>query len=266
MHPLKSIAFVVNQNKPDAPSIAENLIAIAKTEGLKTILFTHYPLPDNALQDCDVCCVVGGDGTLLGVVLQALAHSTPVFGVNCGKLGFLSSLSPESAHEQFHQLIKGTYKISPRSLLRCGEKYALNDIVIKQRHSSRLMHIRLSYENTFINETVCDGIIVSTPTGSTAYNLSAGGPIIHWASQVIVVTPICPHTLSNRSLVLDNQGTLQVDIIDDHSLPAISIDGQPAFQNAPPKSLSISPSPQKLLLLQPPHLDYFTLLRNKLDW
>jgi NAD+ kinase len=270
VNPLKSIAFIVNRSKSGAEAIAAELCGQAVSEGLETRTAPHHPVPDGFLDEMDACCVIGGDGTLLGVVSPAVRQQVPVLGVNLGKLGFMASLSEEDAQSKFKTLLAGDYRIDRRTVLSCtaasgDHALALNDIVIK--HSSLgLVSIEVLSNRMEVNEYNCDGLIFSTPTGSTAYNLSAGGPIIHPAAQVIALTPICPHTLSNRSVIFDEHTHLTVIPRHNPDSLRIVIDGQRKFESSVEFPLEICVAEQQFLLIQQGDYAHFRLVRNKLLW
>jgi NAD+ kinase len=233
-------------------------------------LATNHPIPDGLLDGVDACCVIGGDGTLLGIVSAAVAKQVPVLGVNLGKLGFMASLSEDEARTNFKSLISGDYRVDRRTVLRCttasGEDaLALNDIVIK--HSSLgLVTLRVLGNEKDVNEYHCDGLILSTPTGSTAYNLSAGGPIIHPGAHVIALTPICPHTLSNRSVIFDEETRLTIIPQNNFESMRVVIDGQRKFHKAVEFPLKVEVSKQPFLLIQQGDYAHFRIVRNKLLW
>src|SRR5882757_2772140 len=215
MKPIRKLAFVVNEEKAGAPELARELTIMARSAGVTFKSTTRFPLPRGYLRGCDACCVIGGDGTLLGVAREAVREQVPIIGVNRGSLGFLTTFSADEARAHFAGLLGGAYQIAQRSMLDCctgpgSHDLALNDVLIKDEVNSRLVRLEVVADDEIVTEYTCDGLIFSTPTGSTAYNLSAGGPIIHPASEVIAMTPICPHTLSNRSIIFRHNVRLRV--------------------------------------------------------
>ncbi len=201
------ILFVVNKSKPSAEDIARKLSAVALAHGMHSQICEDFPVPESAFDGKSVCCVIGGDGTILSCVPSLAKYDIPVFGINLGKLGFLASYPDNLSDEKFLSLVRCEGRILERALLsaECGGKkfLALNDFVVKASHGSEISELHVYADDEFIASYVGDGIIFSTPTGSTAYNLSAGGPLMHPKAKSFVLTPICPHTLSNRSLVFD---------------------------------------------------------------
>lgn len=271
MHPFKRIAFVINNAKQGAPELAESLLTIAVEAGIEATSTTEFPIPSGFLKGFDACCVIGGDGTLLGVAGEAARQHVPVIGVNRGKLGFLTTFSADEACADFQQLIKGRYRIANRSLLSCSidggpGALALNDVVVKDEVNTRLVHLEVMAGDEFVAEYVCDGLIFATPTGSTAYNLSAGGPLIHPSADVIAMTPICPHTLSNRSVVLRPEVTLRVYNRTPGSRLLVAVDGHLSFVTGTNTPVEISLSPLKVPLIQKEDYCHYKVLRSKLGW
>lgn len=265
----KNIAFVVNSRKPGAPELADFLTGVARERGADIATASEFPIPDDFLKGRDACCVIGGDGTLLSVVAQASTFDVPIVGVNRGTLGFLTVFSPEEAREKFHTLLDGHFHLSNRSLLQCGadpEMVALNDVVIKENFTSRLISLDVFANGEWITRISGDGLIFATPTGSTAYNLSAGGPIAHPGARVIAMTPICPHTLSNRTVIFEENIQLTVrNARADHPLSVV-LDGQRPLELAANETLRVAMAPSRISLVQPPDYSHFSVLRAKLGW
>ena len=170
MQAIKTITFTVNTTKLGAENAARRLANIADCEGVQTTIRSDYPLPADALAGQDLCCAIGGDGTLLGVLDAALESDCAVLGVNMGKLGFLATFSAEEAAKDLSKLIKGHYEIAERSILSCTTKngksvYGLNDVVIKETDGSGLIRLRVASNGNPVSEYHCDGLIFSTPTG-----------------------------------------------------------------------------------------------------
>jgi NAD+ kinase len=268
---LKNILFVVNRTKAGAQELADQLSGMALETGARSTVVTEYPLPGGLMEGRDLCVVVGGDGTLLGVVEAASACGVPVLGVNLGRLGFMASFSPVDIKDHFQGFLEGTFCWRDLAVLRCESAgavpvHALNDIVIKAR-SSRLIRLEVHCEDEHMNTYHADGIIISTPTGSTAYNLSAGGPIVHPSAKVMVATPINPHTLSNRAIVLDDSHQLSVELIGDPREAQVSADGREIFGPVPAFPIRIRVQPDRCFrLVQPDNYSHYYVLRNKLRW
>ncbi len=243
---------------------------MARSAGVATRLTTRFPLPKGLLKGADACCVIGGDGTLLGVVEEAVSHQVAVIGVNLGKLGFLATYSAAEAQSKFSSLLKGSYKLFSRTMLECRNRrgkttIALNDIVIKSA-APGLVQLKVISDGAEVNDYFCDGLIFATPTGSTAYNLSAGGPLIHPAAKVIAMTPICPHTLSNRSVVFHHDTKLKVLLDKGQTKVEVSIDGKAWICQASEFPLGITISKKTFPLIQEKDYAHFSLVRTKLHW
>jgi len=269
---LQKLAFVLNASKPQAEKLCEELRKAAEEAGTQCTVFAQWPLAVDCLDGFDACCVVGGDGTILGVVPAAVQAGVPVFGVNCGKLGFLATLSETEVREQLTTILRGGFRTDTREILECRtadgrQAYALNDIVLKRASGASLINLEVRANDDLVTHYACDGLILLTPTGSTAYNLSAGGPLIHPNAGVIGMTPICPHTLTNRSVVFAGDTCIEVRLRDLSSTHAVAIlDGRDTFSGAETFPVRISTSGEKLKLLHPEHYSHFHILRQKLRW
>jgi NAD+ kinase len=271
MRPIRKLAFVINEDKAGAPELALELFALARAAGVKWKQSTRFPLPRGFLRGYDACCVIGGDGTLLGVAREAARNRVPIIGVNRGSLGFLTTFSADEARAHFAELLAGAYCVGSRSLLECStglgsRDLALNDVLIKNEVNSRLIHLEVHAGNELVTDYSCDGLIFSTPTGSTAYNLSAGGPLIHPSADVIAMTPICPHTLSNRSIIFRADTCLRVFNRSPDARLLVAIDGQRDLKVGVGSPIEITISKQQLLLAQRLDYSHFAVVRTKLKW
>ena len=271
MKPLRQLAFVVNADKDGARALARELIATAREAGVKFKLTSRHTLPHGWLRGCDACCVIGGDGTLLGVAREAARAQVPIIGVNRGSLGFLTTFSADEARAQFEDLLGGHFRIDRRAMLDCSigrgsHDLALNDVLIKDEINSRLVRLEVYADGELVTDYTCDGLIFSTPTGSTAYNLSGGGPIIHPAAAVIAMTPICPHTLSNRSIIFRDQVRLRVFNRSPDSRLLVAMDGQRNLKVGTRSPVEISIAKLRLPLAQRADYSHFSVVRTKLKW
>jgi NAD+ kinase len=271
MKAIRSILFVVNSSKPFAVEIAAKLCAIAKSHGVSAAIAEHHPLPSGSLRDYDLCAAIGGDGTLLGVASEAISHNTALLGINVGKLGFLATLSGSAAEIEFPKILAGDYLIHERAIFNVqtasGESaYALNDVVIKEARGYGLIRLQVKANGRRVSEYHSDGLIFSTPTGSTAYNLSAGGPIVAPDARVFVMTPICPHTFGNRSVVFDSSALIIVENRDPQQSATVSIDGKQCLQLDAGFPLQLSIADKRLQLLQKQDYAPFQIVREKLQW
>ncbi|MFP4156083.1 MAG: NAD(+)/NADH kinase [Opitutales bacterium] len=271
MNPIQKISFAINTTKPGAEEVARFLAGVAECEGASTRLITDYPLAPDALNGQDLCIVVGGDGTLLGVLNAALESGAAVLGVNLGKLGFLATFTQEEAGRDLPALIQGQYSITERSVLECttasGQTACgLNDVVIKETEGRGLIRLQVAANGNAVSEYHCDGLIFATPTGSTAYNLSAGGPIIGPKVRAIAMTPICPHTLGNRSVIFNHATEITVASGEPGPCPRVSVDGRLRFEESGNFPLRISAAGKTLRLMQNPDHSHFAIVRDKLHW
>ncbi|MEO5959059.1 MAG: NAD(+)/NADH kinase, partial [Opitutaceae bacterium] len=219
----------------------------------------------------DACCVIGGDGTLLGVVRESAQHQVPIIGVNRGGLGFLTTYSADEARVDFRALLGGAFRVTHRAMLDCStgvgaHDLALNDVLIKDEVNSRLIRLEVFADGELVTEYMCDGLIFSTPTGSTAYNLSAGGPILHPDAGVIAMTPICPHTLSNRSIIFRENVRLRVFNRSEESRLLVAMDGQRNLKVGARSPVEISIAKLRLPLAQRLDYSHFSVVRTKLKW
>jgi NAD+ kinase len=226
-------------------------------------------------RDCDLIVVLGGDGTILQVVYQLGEVFPPILGINLGTLGFLTCVSAAAWREAIEAIASGAYCLSMRTLLDvesvrdgevCFRGLALNDAVISRGESTRLIKLNVIVDDETLSEYNADGLIVSTPTGSTAYSLSAGGPVLTPDSGVFVVTPICPHVLTMRSVMVNDRSCIK--IVPSREQPEIflSLDGRPSVPIHAGDRISITRASQRLPLAMLPGMSFFEVLRQKLKW
>ncbi len=226
--------------------------------------------------DLDVLIVLGGDGTLLHVADQAARYSIPVLGINMGNLGFLTERTEQEATAAVDELISETVTIENRMMLKVSltrkgrankSRYALNEAVISKGTIDRVLQLTTRADDEYITTYKADGLIFSTPTGSTAYNLSAGGPLVYPGLASILVTPICPFMLSSRPVLLPANSHLRTNLESELKHQAhIIVDGQQAWDMDEEDTLEIEAAQHPLRLIISPHRDYFAILRNKLHW
>lgn len=225
---------------------------------------------------CDLVIVVGGDGSMLGAARALARHDTPVVGINRGNLGFLTDILPDELEARISEVLEGRYRSEDRFLLEAevrrhkeliGQGDALNDVVLHPGKSTRMIEFELYIDGQFVCSQKADGLIVATPTGSTAYALSAGGPIMHPRLDALVIVPMYPHTLSSRPIVVDGNSELRIVVSANMSIyPQVSCDGQNHFTCAPGDTVTINKRPQKLRLLHPLDHNYYEVCRTKLGW
>ena len=225
---------------------------------------------------CDLVIVVGGDGTLLHAARVLAKQNTPLLGVNLGRLGFLVDISPDEMLPHLDAILEGHYEQEHRFLLEVsmGDKQfpelvvlAFNDVVLHKWSIARMIEFETYVDGQLVNDQRSDGLIVSTPTGSTAYALSGGGPLLHPTLNAIVMVPICPHTLSNRPLVVDGDSEIEIRLnLAQTEDVHITCDGQSSLPLMPGESVRIRKADYQVRLIHPEGYDYYSILRAKLGW
>jgi NAD+ kinase len=285
--PFQTIGLI---GKYAGPSVADNLSLLVRDldrRGLKVLLDEsaagHLQTSDKPVlerqqlaKSCDLAIVVGGDGTMLNAARSLAPADVPVLGINLGRLGFLADVSPDEMHDRLDEILAGDYQEERRSLLYASvirdgrivsESDALNDVVIHKWDIARMIEVDTSINGRFLNSLRADGLIVSTPTGSTAYALSGGGPILDPALEALVLVPICPHTLSNRPIVVSDR--VQIEIVvhgEDDTKAQITCDGQVNFELATGDHIQIKRMDHDLRLIHPQQHNHFEVMRKKLRW
>jgi len=225
---------------------------------------------------CDLVIVVGGDGSMLSAARSLVESGVAMLGINLGRLGFLADVSPNEMCERLNEILAGNFEEEQRALLHArliregqtiSESDALNDVVVHKWDIARMIDLDTRIDGRFLNSLRADGLIVSTPTGSTAYALSGGGPIIDPALHALVLVPICPHTLSNRPIVVSDKSSIEVLVHGDDSRQAqITCDGQVNFELIAGDIVRIERKSKPLRLIHPQQHDHFEIMRKKLRW
>lgn len=281
---MKNIAIVAKPHTPNIKNITEDIINILKKNGKNIMLeeraaealstdnyHTEKEIRDNA----DLIVVLGGDGTLISAIRLLKEKSTPILGINLGRLGFLTDTKLEDASRTLEEVFSGNYKIEKRMKLDIIVKIkdettfkaqVINDLVINKGALARIIDIDVTVDNLFMNTYRADGIIVSTPTGSTAYTLAAGGPIVYPTLHSIIVTPICPHALSHRPIVLHDTSKLNLKVKDLDDKVFITCDGQEGKKMEFAEEVYVEKSNSFANLIVTKNHNYFTLLKEKLGW
>ena len=228
------------------------------------------------LEKIDLAVVLGGDGTLLHTGRILANHDIPIVGINLGRLGFLVDISPDDMTQAIDQVLAGNYLSEKRSLLKAavyrgehllGEEDALNDVVFHVRNEVRMIEFTTHINGDFVNTQRADGIVVATPTGSTAYSLSSGGPILHPGLDAMVLVPICPHTLSHRPVVIQGNDRIRIALCEGRNSDArVSFDGQSHIDIVPGDYAIIEKKQRSMTLLHPENHSYYHILRAKLHW
>jgi NAD+ kinase len=227
-------------------------------------------------KECDLIIVVGGDGTLLNAARSMAEFDVPLLGINLGRLGFLADITAPDMVNKLDQIFSGSYKEGKRTLLHAhirrkdvpvNESLALNDVVLHTNNVARMIEYETYIDGQFVNVTRSDGLIVSTPTGSTAYALSSGGPILHPALNALVLVPICPHTMSHRPIVVDADSKIEIVVSESNqTLSQCTCDGQIDLGLQNGDHIHIEKTSNPVRLVHPEDYDYYDILRAKLHW
>jgi len=287
---IKSIGVIVKPHQPDA---LETLCSLTKWLSERGIAFVGPPdiereriehktgcsvevVSEQELpRRVDLILVLGGDGTMIATGRMLGDNQVPVIGVNYGGLGYLAEFPIEELFPALEAILAGQYTVQQRLMLSVelwrGEELVtrnrvLNDVVVNKSALARIIEIEAYLNEQFVNLFRADGLIVATPTGSTAYNLSAGGPIIFPSMNAMVITPICPFTLSNRPIVVPDDSVIEVRLITEKEEVALTLDGQVGVSLQAHDRVVIRKSKTAFNVVQPPNRNYFEVLRNKLKW
>lgn len=282
-----TIGVIVNGSKPNAKEVLHQLIEFLQGHPNLRLIFekrTGALIRRGGLSEVelakksDLLLVAGGDGSLIDVVDSVFPTQVPILGVNIGSLGFLTAVAETEVDKILPYVAARDLLLSPRLVLETVFHHAngksqlipcaLNDVVVARASTSRLARIRVEIGDYLVTEYVCDGLIIATPTGSTAYSLAAGGPILSPDADSIVLTPICPHTLTNRALVVGTDQVIRVRVVPQAGVPApaVQFDGRPGGHLRTHEWLEIKPAKAKVQLAYLPHSDFYRVLRQKLKW
>lgn len=283
---MKNIGIIFNAAKPDAVKLArELLIWLEKEKGVNVFFIKDYAeildvpekgIPEVELGEKSQCIIcLGGDGTILNAAKVAAAASTPVAGVNLGEVGFLTAIEPKAEHlyQSIESILNGNFKLDPRMMLgaavyRDGELieecFALNEVVITKGGFSRMIKLETSIGEEFVGNYPADGLIISSPTGSTAYTLSAGGPIVSPQVEVIVLTPICPHTLIARPIVFSPDEKVRTILKTDCPDVMLTVDGQYGVSLEQGDEIVVYKSRYKTSLIRINGPSFYETIRTKL--
>ena len=280
---MKKIGIICKIGKPEPVEIVRELLPWLKGKGMQVLLddesaaalgvegYSRLRIPDLA----EAVIVLGGDGTMLSVARLACRKTVPILGVNLGGLGFITEIKKGDLFHALESLLSGTYPFEDRLMLsarviRNGREIAqytaLNDVVINKGALARIVDLETSLNGMYVNRFRADGMIVSTPTGSTAYCLSAGGPILYPTMENVVMIPICPHTLTNRPIVLPDNITLEMILQAPKEDVVLTVDGQVGLPLEQYDVVVVEKSPYKTRIILPAQRDYFAVLRTKLGW
>ena len=276
---IRSVGIVVKPGRDDANATAAEILKWLQERGITS---AGAPISagdihsDNPLTlDADLIVVLGGDGTMISTARIVGDTNVLVLGINYGSLGYLTDFRIEEMLPALEAIVAGDYEVDRREMLdaqlwRGPEKIAsgrvLNDVVINKSALARIIRIDARLNGLFVNTFRADGLIVSTPTGSTAYNLSAGGPIVFPSMNAIVITPICPFTLTNRPIVVPDDAEIELVLDNENEGVVLSLDGQTGYTMTARDRVVIRKSSTTFNLVQPANRNYFDVLRDKLKW
>jgi NAD+ kinase len=286
-YPVRLCALVGRFSDPRVAESVNALIPHLLSRGVQVIISTETThsgetagivrMPEAEIgAHADLVIAIGGDGTLLYAARLVAQHRVPLLGINRGRLGFLTDVMPQNMFSCIDAALQGQLQADERPLLaarlyyangRVAEALALNDVVMQKLVTGRMLDFETYLNGTYVNTHAGDGIVVATPTGSTAYALSCGGPIVEPQLDVIVVAPICPHTLSDRPIVVSARSQIEVKLLERPDTRAqITCDGAVLGELEPGDRLVIAAASEKITLLHPAGHDYYRLLRSKLHW
>ena len=278
---MKNIGVTANIRKRRTPAVLERLATAAAKMGAEVVCCddTAHAYPalkrisrEEMIGQIDLFMALGGDGTVLRAVNILNGSDIPIMGVNLGSLGFMTTVPEDKLEYALLSLQEGKCTVSERTLAACslrgsGREYvALNDVAIGWGQSSRVVTLNIRADGEEVSSYVCDGVVISTPTGSTGHSLSAGGPIIHPEVHAFVLCPICPHTLSNRPLVIPDTCAIEVEVQASSKSLLLTMDGQEHLEIKKGDVIRIAKSPHRAKLIRLPDFNYYSLLRHKLHW
>lgn len=283
--PVNCIGLIANPEKPACRDLlgqtldiltqaGKRLVADNPTAGLCETELPVLPSTRALAEETDLILVFGGDGTMLRIAREVGGSKTPILGINVGRLGFLTAVPCSQLPDVLHDVLAGEYYLESRSLIVASTEQsatiagqcAFNDIVISRGAASRVIELEVSVDDDILTRYTCDGLIVSTPTGSTGYSLAAGGAIVSPSADVYTVTPICPHTLSNRSVILDLDSTIHVKVLSENPQSVFTADGQVHTDLPYGEVVRVRRSPHRVSLLHPKGHTFFKTLSQKLHW
>jgi NAD+ kinase len=265
----KKVAIVC---KHDDPRVVEPLKLLTEHLGKTRVQL----LAPEDIENADLIVAIGGDGTMLYASRIARETGTPILGINRGRLGFLADVTPDEMFASVDNVLRGNYSTDSRLLLEVhllrgdGEEqiaFALNDVVLQRFGTGRMVDFETRVAGRYVNTHSGDGLIIATPTGSTAYALSCSGPIIEPQLDAVVIVPVCPHTLTDRPIVISASQAIEVSLLErDETRAEITVDGFSMGEIAPSDKLRISAAKNRVTLLHPPNYDFYEILRSKLFW
>ncbi len=280
---MKRIGIIAKQNKPEAIAVVKELISWCNDRGVECFIesemakfVSHTSLSKEEMPlSVDMVVVLGGDGTLLAAARAIQKRRIPILGVNLGGLGFLTEITLDELYPTLETIFRGDYTTDERMLLAAqvwregnvvGEFTVLNDVVINKGALARIIELETSVDDEYLTTFRADGLIISTPTGSTGYSLSAGGPIVYPSLHSIIITPICPHTLTNRPIIVPEDAAISVILCSKGEEVFLTLDGQVGFKMEVNDRVEVEKAEEFISLIRSPSRGYSEVLRTKLRW
>jgi len=287
---MNRIGIIAKKNKPEAAAIVRDLVEWLRPKKIKVYiegemgkllsptLREGYWEPidrEEVPTGVEMIIVLGGDGTLLSVARQVWNRNVPILGVNLGGLGFLTEITLDELHPVLEKILRDDFAINEREVLNAGvirggrriaEFVVLNDAVINKGALARIIDLEATIDGEYLSTFRSDGLIISTPTGSTGYNLSAGGPIVYPSLHTIIITPICPHTLTIRPIIIPDDVKIRALLKSSNEEVTLTLDGQQGFSLKFEDVVEVRKAEGRILLIKSPYRHYFELLREKLKW
>jgi len=287
---MKRIGIISKKNKPEAVAIAKDLVEWLRPKKIEVYIeeeiekllsptlsevYWKSIKREDIPTDIEMIVILGGDGTLLSVARQVWNKNIPILGVNLGGLGFLTEITLNELYSVLERVIRDDFEIDEREVLNVGvvrrgrriaEFVVLNDAVVNKGALARIIDLETTINGEYLSTFRSDGLIISTPTGSTAYNLSAGGPIVYPSLHTIIITPICPHTLTIRPIIIPDDVKIRTLLKSRDEEVTLTLDGQQGFTLEFEDVVEVEKAEGRILLIKSPYRHYFELLREKLKW
>lgn len=280
---MQRIGIFAKRNQPDAVALALKVESWLSDRGVTVLCedelaakmgVTGSPVAE-IIPACDMLIVLGGDGTLISVAREVGALEKPILGVNLGSLGFLTEITTQELFPALDQILSGDFKTSDRLMLdvvvsrngdRLEQYQVLNDVVINKGALARIIDMKAWVDDSYLTTYKADGLIISSPTGSTAYNMAAGGPIICPGSECLVITPICPHMLTNRPMIVSADASIRIEVMCQDDDVVLTADGQVGTPLQAGDIIEVRQAANRTRLILSPEKEYFEVLRTKLRW
>ncbi|MGV8059278.1 MAG: NAD(+)/NADH kinase [Smithellaceae bacterium] len=281
---IRKVGIVANTEKEKTAEYAKSLKEWLEEAGIEVFIEAEIAakigvrggLPwENLARKAELVAVLGGDGTMLRTARYVAKYNVPIVGINMGSFGYLTEVNLNEMHSALELILRGDYLTEKRMMLDVSVRHGktvitagtvLNDVVINRGNLSRIIELETTINDKYLTTYKADGLIVSTPTGSTAYSLSAGGPIVYPEKDLIIINPICPHTLTNRPIIIPEDSDLHIRIWSTEKGATLTLDGQESYRINSGDVVTVRKSKYITKLVLSPHRSYWEILRSKLDW